>query len=135
VIATVDEPAAGTFRGRLLSFLFPGQPRSLGEVDSMQDRDSSLHVDICRDGVVAKVTVTGELDVTTARTLCRRLLDVKAQHPDRLVLDLDGVVFVDVAGARAVAELLPLLEADCPLIVRYPRPSVRRSRLTGLMDD
>ena len=104
----------------------------------MLDPTRQLHADISWDGVVAKVTVTGELDATTAVTLYRHLLDVRSQRPDRLVLDLDGLVFVDVAGARMLDEMcLPfLLEDECPVIVRSPRPSDRKVfRLTGLIDD
>jgi anti-anti-sigma factor len=102
----------------------------------MHDRTPPLHVDITRDGVVAKVTVTGELDIATATTLRGHLLDVGATHPDRIVLDLDGMAFVDVAGARALDEMCHLLEAGCPVIVRSPQPSARKVfRLTGLVDD
>jgi anti-sigma B factor antagonist len=102
----------------------------------MQDRKPQLQVGISRDGVVAKVTVTGELDITNAAALCQHLLAVRAQHPDRLVLDLDGLVFVDVAGARMLDEMCTLLQADCPVIVRSARPSARKVfRLTGLMGE
>jgi anti-anti-sigma factor len=101
----------------------------------MPDATPQLHVDVSRDGVVAKVTVTGELDITTASTLCQRLQGVRAQHPDRLVLDLDGLAFVDVAGARMLAEMCLLLETGCPVIIRYPRLSARKvPRPTGLVD-
>jgi anti-anti-sigma regulatory factor len=51
-------------------------------------------------------------------------------------IDLGGLVFADVAGARALAGTHKLLEAECPVIVRAdPRPSARRAcGLTGLMD-
>ena len=87
---------------------------------------AALQVDVSRDGVVATVTVTGELDITTASTLTRRLLEVGTAHPDRLVLDLSGLVFVDVAGARALNEAHTLLQAERPVILRTPRPSARK---------
>src|SRR6266480_6014567 len=61
--------------------------------------DSPLQIDVSWDGVVATVTVTGELDITTATPLTLCLLAAAVEHPDRLVLDLSGLVFVDVAGA------------------------------------
>ena len=64
--------------------------------------ESPLQIDVNWDGVVATVTATGELDITTATPLTRRLLAVAAQGPERLVLDLTGLVFVDVAGARTL---------------------------------
>ncbi|MBO0817939.1 MAG: STAS domain-containing protein, partial [Actinobacteria bacterium] len=56
--------------------------------------ESPLQIDVSWDGVVATVTVTGELDITTATGLTRRLLAVAARHPERLVLDLSGLAFV-----------------------------------------
>ena len=95
---------------------------------------SALQVNVSQDGMVATVTATGELDITTATSLTRRLLEVGAAHPDRLVLDLSGLVFVDVAGARALHKAHTLLQAECPVILRTPRPSARKILgLTGLM--
>lgn len=49
------------------------------------------------------------------------------------MLDLHGLVFVDVAGARALDEARTLLQAECSVILRTPRPSARKVfRLTGL---
>jgi anti-anti-sigma factor len=96
-----------------------------------------LRVEVGWNGVVATVVVTGQLDFSTASALTTRLLEVAAAHPDRLVLDLGGLVFADVAGARALDGTHKLLEAECPVIVREaPRPAARRvCGLTGLMDD
>jgi anti-anti-sigma factor len=81
---------------------------------------SPLQTDVSWDGVVATVAVTGELDIATARALRHRLLEVASAHPERLVLDLGGLVFVDAAGARALAGTHRVLEARCPVIVRRP---------------
>ena len=81
---------------------------------------SPLQTNVSWDGVVATVTVTGELDITAARALRRRLLEVASAHPDRLVLDLGGLVFVDAVGARALDNTHKHLEAGCPVIVRNP---------------
>ena len=97
---------------------------------------SPLQIDVDLDGVVATVTVAGELDITTATLLSRRLLNVATAHPDKLVLDLSGLVFIDVAGARALDETYTLLQAECPVILRQPQPCARRIfKLTGLMED
>ena len=64
-----------------------------------------------------------------------RLLKIAAGHPDRLVLDLSGLTFVDVAGARALDDVYTLLQTVCPVILRQPRPSARAIfGLTGLME-
>src|SRR5215469_15558536 len=98
---------------------------------------SPLQADVSWDGVVVTVTVTGELDIATARALRHQLLEVASAHPERLVLDLGGLVFVDAAGVRALASAHRVLEARCPVIVRRPptwfrnisgRPSLAETR-------
>jgi anti-anti-sigma regulatory factor len=102
----------------------------MGNVD--RDPASPLQVDVCWDGVIATVTISGELDITTAAGLETCLLAVGAGHPDRLVLHSDRLVFADVAGARAFDETCRLLQAECPVIFRRPRPSARTVfRMTG----
>ena len=86
------------------------------------------------DGVVATAAVSGELDITNAPALCRRLMKVAEARPERLVLDLGGLVFVDVAGGRALDRGYKALEAECPVIVRWPRPCASKVfRLAGFM--
>jgi anti-sigma B factor antagonist len=97
--------------------------------------NSPLRIDVNWDAVVATVTVTGELDITTATPLTRRLRAIEAEHPERVVLDLSGLAFVDVAGARALGATHALLQTECPVILRQPRPSVRQVfGITGLME-
>ena len=99
-------------------------------------RISPLQIDVSWDGVIATVTVTGELDIATAPGLMERLLKVAEAHPERLVLDLDGLAFVDVAGARVLDKTHKLLQAECPVILRAPRPSARTVfEITGLLED
>jgi anti-anti-sigma factor len=97
---------------------------------------SPLQIEVSWDDVVATVTVAGELDMTTATDLEMRLRKVAAMHPERLVLDLSGLVFVDVAGARALDAAHKALKAECLVILRGLRPSARKVfGLTGLMGD
>ena len=106
----------------------------MGEVDRIPA--SPLQVDLSWDGVIATVTIRGELDITTAAGLKTCLLAVRAEHPERLALDLGGLVFVDVAGARALDEAYHLLQAECPVILRSPRPYARTAfRLTDLLKE
>ena len=104
--------------------------------DVQRDLASPLQIDVYRDGVITTVTVAGELDIVTAPGLMGRLLKAADAHTERLVLDLSGLAFVDVAGARALDQTYTLLQAVCPVILRAPRPSVRRVfGLTGLMEN
>jgi anti-anti-sigma factor len=96
---------------------------------------SPLQIDVSADGAVVRVAVAGELDITTATNLIRRLLEIGAAHPERLVLDLSGLVFVDIAGARALDAVYEVMEAECPVIVRPPRPPARMVRgIAGLTE-
>ena len=70
--------------------------------DAPRNPTSQVQVDISSVGVVATVTVTGVLDTTTATALTRHLLKVRTTHPERLVLDLAGLVFVGFAGVKAL---------------------------------
>jgi anti-anti-sigma factor len=83
--------------------------------------DSSLHARVCWDGVIATVSLSGELDSISAPALIEDLLKVSLDQPERLVLDLDALVFVDVAGARALDRAVQAFK--CPVIVRGLRPS------------
>jgi anti-anti-sigma factor len=96
---------------------------------------SPVQVRVGWNGVIATATVSGELDITNAPALYQRLMKVAATRPERLVLDLGGLVFVDVAGARALDCARQALEVGCPVILRGARPSAREVfRLTGLME-
>lgn len=103
--------------------------------DGPTGRSLGLAPEIASSGYSCSVaTVTGELDIATAPGLMERLLKVAETHPERLVLGLGSLVFVDVAGARALDKTHKLLQSECPVILRAPRPSTRTVfDLTGLM--
>jgi anti-anti-sigma factor len=92
--------------------------------------ESPVQVDVNWNGMVATVTVTGDLDIATATPLTERLRAVAARRPEWLVLDLSGLVFVDVTSARALYDAYALLQTACPVILREPRPSP--SKIFGL---
>ena len=102
----------------------------------MVDRIQSLRVEVGWGGLVATVIVSGGLDITTAPDLIERLGEVAGARPDWLVLDLADLVFLDVAGARALDSARKILAAFCPVIVLDPRPFARRvAGVTGRTDD
>lgn len=70
--------------------------------------------------------MTGEVDTATAPALASRLREVAAEHPERLVLDLDGLFVTDVASARALDSAYQALDKQFPVILRAPRPSAAR---------
>jgi anti-anti-sigma factor len=95
-----------------------------------------LSIEVSWDGVVTTVTVTGELDIITAPCLTERLAKVANAHPECVVLDLGGLVFVDVAGARALDRAHKALEIECQVLLRRPRPSARKVfRIMGVLGE
>ena len=111
-----------------------GLLREGGEAGAMLQRAPPLRVEVTWDGGVAVVMLTGDLDITSEPGLTERLMKVAQAHPERVVLDLGGLEFVDVAGGRALDRAYTALEAGRPVIVRWPRPSARRVlRLGGFM--
>ena len=95
-----------------------------------------LQIEVSWDGVIVSVTISGELDITTADNVTSCLLAIGAAHPERIVLDLGGRVIVDVPGARALDEAYHLLQVECPVIIRKPPPAARKIfQMTGLLAD
>lgn len=95
-----------------------------------------LLIKVSFDGRVAAVTVAGEVDILTVPGLTECLLNVAAAHPQRLVLDLTAVTFLDVAAARAIAQARDTYGSACQVVLRKPRPSARKVlRLTGVIAD
>jgi anti-anti-sigma regulatory factor len=102
----------------------------------MVDRIPPLRVEVGWGGLVATVVVSGGLDITTAPGLIEHLGEVVDARPEWLVLDFAGLVFLDVAGARALDSARKILAAICPIIVLDPLPFARRvAGITGLIDD
>lgn len=102
----------------------------------MVDLIPPLRVEVGWGDLVATVTVSGGLDITSAPGLIERLGEVADTRPEWLVLDFAGLVFLDVAGARALDGARKILAAICPVIVLDPLPFARGvAGVTGLIDD
>ena len=54
--------------------------------------------EVARRGRWAVMRVSGEIDMATAPKLRQHVQNVTAAHPGGLVLDLDGVEFIDSTG-------------------------------------
>ena len=75
------------------------------------------------------LTVRGELDIATVKTLRDQVDDVLAEPPPRLVLDLSGTSFVDSKGCRELARAAKggkALGVDVVLVVPPENRPVRR---------
>ena len=81
----------------------------------------------------ATIVISGELDAATMPPLARRLAQILADRPQRLVFDMAGVGFIDCAAARLIAGTGRYLPAGRRPVIRRPSPAVRRMlELTGL---
>lgn len=95
--------------------------------------DDALMVELSAAPDAAVVVLTGELDLSTAGGLRRRLLDVLGLTPV-VAVDASGLDFVDLAGLDVLIDLDTRLRADGgTLVVRRASPSLRR--LLALLDD
>jgi anti-anti-sigma factor len=82
-----------------------------------------------------RLTISGELDVTTTRTLARRLAALARLEPTGLIIDLAAVSYVDCATARLLVGASALLPPDEPLVLSGLQPPVRRLlELIGLAE-
>jgi anti-sigma B factor antagonist len=64
-----------------------------------------LGIDITHQGGMAVVALTGDVDVATAPQLRACLLRVEQTAP-RMIIDLDGVAFIDSSGLGVLAGVL-----------------------------
>jgi anti-anti-sigma regulatory factor len=88
---------------------------------------SPLQVELAWDVTTATVALRGVLDRGTAVALIGHVLDIaRTARPERLILDLHHVPCADLAGAAAVGAIRAALDGECMVIIRRPKPGVRR---------
>jgi stage II sporulation protein AA (anti-sigma F factor antagonist) len=82
---------------------------------------------------VATVTVGGDVDMLTVGRLRACLAAVVDKHPERLIVDLAAVGFLDTSAIHAFVQARHALPPECPVVLRSPQQIVRRVfELTGL---
>ena len=85
------------------------------------------------DGDEATLLLRGELDMVSAPAVSAQLTEILARDPQRLTVDLAGVVFMDCAGIAPLVTARRALPPGCPLILRSPGSQARTVlRVTGL---
>jgi anti-anti-sigma factor len=93
----------------------------------------ALTVDERWDADVAIATVCGEIDIDTVGVLFERVGRLVAKNPQRLVIDLAGVSFIDSSGLGGFVRIRKALPSGCPLVIRSPQRRVRQLfKITGL---
>jgi anti-sigma B factor antagonist len=72
------------------------------------------------------VEVHGEVDIATAPELADYVAAALARDPVSLVLDLSHTTFIDCAGIAVVIAAATHLSEQSRLVLRRPRPFIRR---------
>jgi anti-anti-sigma factor len=100
----------------------------------MEPANDSLEIDVQIADDRTLVTLSGDLDASTATLLYDQLSDLEIQDVQHVVLDLAQVSFMDSTGLSViVTEHKRLLHAGGGLTIFAPPSSVRRLfEITGL---
>lgn len=99
--------------------------------DLAGDRAAEVVIDTRTDAAgVPLIAVSGELDTSNVASLEAAIASITAERPERLILDLSGLRFMDSAGISVLIGATAKVEA---VYLRNPSPAVRRViELTGL---
>jgi anti-sigma B factor antagonist len=97
--------------------------------------EEALALTICErwDADVAIATVRGEIDINTVGTLSEYLGRLARKNPQRIVIALAGVSFIDSSGLGGFVRIRKALPPDCPVVIRSPQRRVRQLfKITGM---
>lgn len=84
------------------------------------------------DGYVV-VSLAGELDLYNASTVRETLLECCAERPDRLIVDLSGVKFIDSTALGVLIEARTRMENKRSFLLAAPGLETRRAlEISGL---
>lgn len=85
------------------------------------------------DADVAIATVRGEIDISTVSIFSEQLGRLAGKNPQRLVIDLAGVSFIDSSGLGGFVRIRRTLPPGCLVVIRSPQRRVRQLfKITGL---
>jgi anti-anti-sigma factor len=81
----------------------------------------------------AIAAVDGEIDASTVGALSERLAQLAGENPQRLIVDLARVSFMDSSGLNALVLIRKALLPGCTVVIRSPQPRIRHLfTITGL---
>ena len=93
-------------------------------------------VAVTADAHTVRIAVTGELDELGARPLQQAILDALRRHrPRDIIIDLDGVAFLDTAGITTLIQSrADAGQLECRVQLSNPQPPVYRAlHILGLL--
>jgi anti-anti-sigma factor len=88
--------------------------------------------DVERAGDVVTIRLRGEFDIGAVASFNRSLDAVIAQRPERVILDLRGLTFIDSSGLTAIMQVRAQLHRAELTLVRGPESVQRVFDYTGL---
>jgi len=97
--------------------------------------EPQLVIDRVQTGARELLTLRGELDLTNARQLERQLIESQA---DEVVLDLEGLTYLDSAGIRAIDHanrLLATQQRSLRLVAPRESRAAWTLRVAGFPDE
>jgi anti-sigma B factor antagonist len=72
------------------------------------------------------LTVTGDINMTTSPRMRAALIEAASQRPERMVVDLEGVTYIDSSGIATLVEALQRARREGrQLVLRGLRESIR----------
>jgi anti-anti-sigma factor len=88
---------------------------------------------VTQDGDAVVVKLSGELDLSTADMVRGALLEGCARSPERVVVDLSAVEFMDSTTLGVLVDVRARLPNGCRLVLAAPAREARRAlEVTGL---
>ena len=89
--------------------------------------------EVARDGTALIVRLAGEVDLYNAEVVRAALLDSAAEEPDRLVVDLSDLEFIDSTGLGVFIEARTRLPDRRAFLLAAPAFETRRAlQVSGL---
>jgi anti-sigma B factor antagonist len=122
----------GAHRDALRDFQPNQNGRSLVSTTDVQVQDGLLNVRRTDEGAHVRVALSGELDLSNVPTL-EASLDAAIESGKKVLVDLDGLEFIDSTGLALIVRMLGRNDAERFSFVPSTFPGVRRVLdLTGL---
>lgn len=90
-----------------------------------------LECTVVVDGGLATVSVSGDLDMVTVARLRESVDEATRARPDKLVLDLSAVTFLDSAGLGALVTAHHRRDTTTRIVANTPE-TLRPIQITGL---
>lgn len=96
--------------------------------------EMDLGIDVARDGGIAIIRLTGELDAYTSGRFREVMIDTISTGAEHLLINLANVEYIDSSGLGAlVGGLKRISERNGRMVIVASRPQVRKVfEITGL---